>query len=473
MTQKQVRVRFAPSPTGWMHLGNVRAALINKLFASQKNGVFVLRIEDTDAERTIDVDGQKIMDDLSWLMINHDEGPFFQSKRESLYKKHLTLLQEKNLVYRCFETTEELDAMRAEQRAQGLPPRYNRAGLKLSKEEIKKNLADKKPFIWRFKIPDGSLTINDLARGTITYNMEHFSDFAITRKDGSFTFIFANFVDDLTMGITHIFRGEDHLTNSANQAALYQAVQSPLPDFYHLPLICNSDGKKLSKRDFGFSLEDLKQSGFLPEAINNYLAIIGSSFKQEIMDLTALSQMLQFNESSPTGSIHYDVEKLRWVNQKWIRSLPVSDLTQRCIPFLQENYKQIKEIAFDTIVALIGYIQEDMVTLHDAVEFLNFYFVQPDVAQEILIKHNIDQHADFFQQIINDYADKKLNPEDFFSDIKNRIKTEKKPLREIFTLLRLALTGKPQGLGIKALVSMLNPQETIIRINNIVHREYQ
>jgi glutamyl-tRNA synthetase len=464
-TNKNVRVRFAPSPTGKMHLGNVRAALINTLFAQQKNGTFILRIEDTDAERLVDPDGKQILADLNWLGMAFNEGPFFQSQRALFYQEAFEKLLEKKLVYPCFETPEELEAIRKEQAAQGLPPRYNRAALTLSTEEIQIKLDNQIPFIWRFKLPEGIITINDVARGPITYDMNHFADFALTRQDGTFTFIFANFVDDMLMRITHVFRGEDHVSNSANQAALYQAFDVKIPEFYHLPLICNSEGKKLSKRDFGFSLSDLKKSGFLPEAICNYLAIIGGSYNPEIMDLATLIHKIHFNNSSPTGTIHYDVEKLRWINQKWISSLNIDNLVQRALPFLQEAYPDITKLLLEQLTDMIERIQTDMVTLHDAVERLAFFFAQPECDQTVLELHKLEDYRDFFTELISIYTTKEIDPLEFFITVKTLSKTQNKPLKDVFTLLRLALTGQPQGLSIKDLVAILGSTETSKRLN--------
>lgn len=317
-----VRVRFAPSPTGLMHLGNVRSALMNFLFARQKKGSFILRLEDTDTQRNFDPNGKQIMADLAWLGLFYDEGPdiggpcgpYMQSERAAIYGEYLRQLEVKNKVYKCFCTSEELEKKRQRQIALKTPPRYDRSCARLNAQESEE-LSKTKPFIWRFNLEDETekhIEITDLARGTVKYDLKHFSDFPLTRQDGSFTFIFANFVDDVTMLITHIFRGEDHLTNTALQALLYRTFEVKLPLFWHLPIICNSTGKKLSKRDFGFSLGDLHKGGFLPEALNNYLTIIGGGvFKQEVMDMNQLIDAFNFEEINSTGAVKYDLEKLR------------------------------------------------------------------------------------------------------------------------------------------------------------------
>lgn len=458
---QHVRVRFAPSPTGWMHLGNVRTALINALFAKKYNGTFVLRIEDTDANRLVDPGGKKIMEDLAWLHLQHDEGPDYQSQRHDLYQKYFALLQEKNMVYRCFETHEELEQKRMRQVALGLPPRYDRAALSLTPEQIEKNLSENKPFIWRFKLPETSIAINDIACGTITFDMSNFSDFALTRPDGSFTFIFANCVDDIDMRITHVIRGNDHLTNTADQAALYQAFGSPIPTFYHLPLICSLDGKKLSKRDFGASLEDLKQAGYLAEAICNYLGIIGSSFKEEIMTLDELAMALTFSTSSPSGHVRYDGEKLRWINHQWITRLSQEELTIRCRPFLEQKISAIRALSDQEIGALLTHIKTDLVTLADAPDLLIWLFEHPTIGADALTDLNAAAYKTVFASLV---AEQKATGADTVSALKQLCQKENCAVKNALMLTRVALTGKSNGLAVAEIINMLGAEETQKRL---------
>jgi len=471
---QKVRVRFAPSPTGMMHLGNVRAALINYLFAQQKKGVFVLRIEDTDAQRMFDPQAQKIIEDLSWLGLSYNEGPhvggpyapYYQSERTHLYQKQLDMLKEKNLIYRCFCTEQDLEKTRLRQQALKLPPRYDRTCMKLSQEEIDRLLTDSTPFIWRFRCDHNlSLTITDLAHGTITFNMSNFSDFAITRQDGSFTFIFANFVDDLLMDITHIFRGEDHLSNTANQAALFHAVNAPLPTYWHLPILCNLEGKKLSKRDFGFSLRELKDAGFLPEAVANYVSIIGGSFKEEIMSLSELAANFNFENINASGRITYDVEKLKWVNKSWINRYDPEQLTAQCRPHLEAAYATAQNIDQATLTQLLQTIKSELTTTNDAVQALEFYFVEPQVILAD-IEACIPQTAhEPLKQILNEHKNILLtNQAEFASQVKSAAKTKGLPLKELFWFLRLAMMGKTNGPGIAELVDMLGGKVAFGRI---------
>lgn len=458
-TFSHVRVRFAPSPTGWMHLGNARIALLNYLFAKKYNGTFVLRIEDTDQTRNIDPRGTQILTDLTWLNLTIDEGPFYQSERDAIYQEQLAKLIEQDQVYRCFETPEELELKRQKQLARGLPPKYDRAGLKLTPEEIRDNLAAGKPFIWRLKLPEGSVTIADIAHGTMTFDLSNFSDVAITRHDGTCTFLFANCVDDIQMGISHVLRGCDHLTNTAVQAAMYTLFGAPQPIFYHMPLLCGPDGKKISKRDFGASLDDFKKSGFLPEALCNYLGIIGGTFVQEIMDLSELAHAIRFDESSPKGTVHFDLEKLRWINHKWIGKLSIDEIAHQSMPLIKVAHPDI--VLEESVLAkLIKPIHGDLVTLGDVVTMLQFAFTKPIVEKTVLTENRLG----FYQEIFRISLTATQDDHELLANIKKLCKDQNLPLGGAFTLMRIALTGSAQGIGIGDLLTMLGTQESRRRL---------
>lgn len=473
MSTNSIRVRFAPSPTGLMHLGNVRTALMNYLFAQQKKGTFIIRIEDTDLQRNFDPEATKIISDLTWLGLDYQEGPikggphapYFQSQRTEIYEKYIQELKEKNRIYRCFCTPEELEKKRERQAALKLPPRYDRTCLKRNPADTQKLLDDNVPYIWRLQLDQAkSITIHDLAHGTITFEFKNFSDFPLTRADGTVTFIFANFVDDMVMDITHVIRGEDHLTNTANQAALYEIFGKKIPTFWHLPILCNAEGKKLSKRDFGFSLTDLINSGYLPEAIDNYLAIIGGgSFEQEIMSLNELAQKLNFDHIHSTGHVRYDVEKLRWLNQKWIAKLSPEDLLNRCEPYLAKEYPFIKDFDRATLSSLLQAMKPEMYLLADAIEVLKFIFVSPVV--------NTSQFTEDQKKIaalVKSHLDKISNPEEFVSQLKVAAKEQNIPLGQLFWVMRMTLLGKEHGPAIHELIKMLGTQEAIIRIEKLI-----
>lgn len=472
-TNTPIRVRFAPSPTGLMHLGNVRTALMNYLFAKQKKGTFVIRIEDTDLQRNFDPEATKIISDLTWLGLDYQEGPvkggpyipYFQSQRGNIYQEYIQKLRDKNKIYRCFCTPEELEKKRQRQVALKLPPRYDRTCAKHTPAQVEQLLKDNMPFIWRLELDQNkSITITDLAHGKITFDFKNFSDFPLTRADGTVTFIFANFVDDMVMQMNYIIRGEDHLTNTASQAALYEIFNVPLPTFWHLPILCNAEGKKLSKRDFGFSLTDLMNAGYVHEAIDNYLAIIGGgTFEQEIMTLEELSEKLNFEHIHSTGHVRYDVEKLRWLNQKWIARLNPEDLTNRCMPFLVKAYPQAHELHRPTLTALIQAIKTEMHTLEEVNKALQFIFQAPVVDKNILT----DDHKKVAAMVKSHLANI-TQPEAFVTAIKTEAKNQNIPLSALFWFLRMALLGKEHGPAIHELIVMLGAQEARTRIEKLL-----
>ncbi|HZW61444.1 MAG TPA: glutamate--tRNA ligase [Candidatus Babeliales bacterium] len=474
MSISKVRTRFAPAPTGLMHLGSARTALMNYLFARQHNGVFILRIEDTDQQRNFDPGAKQIMADMAWLGLSYDEGPvkggpyapYFQSERTSIYEEYLQKLIDTDAVYRCFCTPEELEKKRQRQLALKLPPRYDRTCLHLSAETIANNLAKGMPFVWRLKLPQtGIVEINDLARGTVHFDFKNFSDQPLTRQDGSITFLFANFVDDLQMQITHVFRGEDHLTNTAVQTVMYKAFNAPLPIYWHMPILCNTEGKKLSKRDFGFSLNDLQQGGYLPEAINNYLAIIGGgTFEKEIMDLDELVKTTDFSQISTASQIRYDVEKLTWVNHKWIEQYNPEQLARRCAPFIEATFPETKNIDIQTLAPLIQTIKSDLTTIRDCQQVLHFYFMRPHIPGNELIQFIPQEAGAAIATVVMQHLASIAHIEQFMQQVKTAAKERNIPMKQLFAFIRLALMGQPEGPAIHDLISMLGIKEAAERL---------
>ncbi len=465
------RVRFAPSPTGIMHIGNVRTALLNYLFALKNKGTFILRVEDTDQDRNIDPQ-VSIFNHLTWLDLNYQEGPivggsfgpYFQSQRHEIYQKHLVQLQELQSVYRCFCTQEQLEIKRNRQIALKNPPRYDKTCTKLSATDIAAKLESQTPFFWRMKIDETqTISFKDLGHGTLNFDLKNFSDFAITRTDGSFTFMFANCIDDITMQISHILRGEDHLTNTVGQLTIMRALNHQFPTFWHLPILCNVTGKKLSKRDQGFSLEDLKNEGFLPQAILNYLGIIGGSFEKEILTIEELAQAYNFDNMHTASQIKYDVEKMKWVNHKWIAQTPIHELVQLCKPFLAQHY-DITELLDEKLAILIGSVQTDIVILQDVCTLLAFYFVKPTITQDQIDAAIADQStSQSIAKILKDHADES-NFTDFFNAAKKDAVTQGIALKDFFAYVRLMITGSPKGLGIAELEKCLGFEEIKQRI---------
>lgn len=477
MTTPTYRVRFAPAPTGMMHLGNVRTALMNFIFAQQKQGTFILRIEDTDASRNFDPQAHEIIADLTWLSIFYQEGPiiggahapYFQSQRNAIYQEKLDVLKKSHKIYPCFCSTEELEKKRLRQQALKQPPRYDRTCLNILPQERLKKM-ENEPHLWRVALPHDELVhITDLSHGTITFDLKNFSDFPLTRMDGTFTFMFANFVDDMTMNITHVFRGDDHLTNTAGQAALYKAFNVPLPTFWHMPIICNTEGRKLSKRDFGFSLRDLKHSGYLPQAICNYLATIGASYEQEIMSMKDLIDTIKFENLHSASHVKYDVEKLTWMNHQWIIRLSALELIPHIRPLLEKEFAQIKTMSDQQLVALLEPIKNELKTLADAITELRFVFVRPELTAESFAPCGDKEAVQAIATIVRNNIALIDDGADTFMDVlKKEAKITNLPLKTVFHFLRIAMTGSAQGQSMVNLVGMLGEQESKGRLEKAI-----
>jgi len=457
-----------------MHLGNIRVALINYLFARQHEGTFVIRVEDTDEQRNSDPQAAQILKDLAWLGIQYDEGPvlggpygpYFQSERNAIYTESLNALVQKDAIYPCFCSSEELEKRRQRQLALKQPPRYDRTCLALSKEEVQNKLSTT-PFIWRFKL-DHAKTVSfyDLAHKTMHFELRHFSDIPLTRQDGSFTFLFANFVDDVGMKITHVFRGEDHLTNTAAQIALYNSFNAEVPVFCHLPILCNLEGKKLSKRDFGFSLTDLQKDGFLPEALINYLGILGRSVPQEILSVKELIESYDFEHLTTTGQIKYDPEKLFWINNQWIMRLSIDDLVRLCRPFIAQDLPNLSSLNDEQLKFLISLIQKELTTLKDVSEVLSFIPHRPQVESATLAELNYDLYKNALVSIVP--LIKGTTPEDAVALLRSKATELKLPIKDIFSLVRVGLTGKTKGPMLLDILKMISFEERDARLEALV-----
>jgi nondiscriminating glutamyl-tRNA synthetase len=454
-----------------MHIGNVRTALLNYIFALKNHGTFILRVEDTDQDRNIDPQ-ISIFNHLTWLNMSYQEGPriggqfgpYFQSQRHETYQEYCKILQKNNFVYRCFCTQEQLEAKRNRQIALKNPPRYDRACLRLSATDIQEKLDAQTPFFWRMKIDETqTIQFKDLGHGTLTFDLKNFSDFAITRTDGSFTFMFANCIDDITMQISHILRGEDHLTNTVGQLTIMKALNHTFPLFWHLPILCNITGKKLSKRDQGFSLEDLKNEGFLPQAILNYLGIIGGSFEKEILTTTELANAYNFDNMHTASQIKYDVEKMKWVNHKWIAQTSITQLVQLCKPFLSQKF-DLAQISDDKLIILVQSVHTDIVVLQDICTLLEFYFIKPIISQEQIDAVIAEQTISTAIQLILNAQKSSSDFESFFNAAKKEAITDGIALKDFFAYVRLLITGSPKGLGIAELEKCLGFDEIKKRI---------
>ena len=469
------KTRFAPSPSGYMHIGNIRSALFSYLCAKENDGFLILRIEDTDITRTSEVFLNSIYFYLNWLSLNPDEGPqqggssapYIQSERSNIYKVYLEKFITLGFAYRCFKTVEELNEIREKQKLLGLPPRYERNSCLMNEEKEKELLNNNIPFVWRFKLPSGFTNVIDKVRNKIEYDLSNFADFPLTRQDATFTFLFANFVDDVEMNIQYVVRGEEHTSNTALQSAMYDILKIEKPIFYHLPLICDINGKKLSKRDFGFSLQDLINENYLPEAIINYLILIGSSFEQEIFSLEEAINLKLFSKTKSTGAICYDIKKLQWINKQWIKRISLNDFMNR-ISRIEENLSEDMN--------LIESIKNESNSLNDAIKYLNYfsnnYLLEIKYNDEFCKEDYKIIFANEFLKLITKLNNENKNKEELFLSIKEFIKSFSKSNnieeKKLMKLIRYILTLNEEGLGISVLLKYLSNDEIIIRINKFI-----
>lgn len=318
-----VKTRFAPSPTGYLHVGGARTALYSWLFAQANQGDFVLRIEDTDLERSTQPAIDAIMDGMNWLNLSWNEGPYYQTKRFDRYKALIQQLLDEGKAYKCFCTSAELDAMREAQMQAGEAARYN--GMWRDRSDHPTD----KPFVIRFKNPlEGSVIFDDKIRGKIEIGNKELDDLIIQRSDGSPTYNFCVVVDDWDMGITHVIRGEDHINNTPRQINILNALGAPIPTYAHVSMILGDDGKKLSKRHGAVSVMQYRDDGFLPEALLNYLVRLGWSHgDQEVFSMTEMTELFKLEDINKAASA-FNTEKLVWLNQHYLKSLPVERLKE-------------------------------------------------------------------------------------------------------------------------------------------------
>jgi len=311
-----VRTRFAPSPTGFLHVGGARTALFCWLFARRHGGVFILRIEDTDRERSTQASVDAILDSMKWLELDYDEGPFYQTQRFDRYREYGQRLLDENKAYHCYCTPEELDAMRSEQRVKGLKPRYDgRCRARTGPPPAGIN-----PVV-RFKNPvDGNVVIEDLIKGRIIISNTELDDLIIARPDGTPTYNFTVVIDDLEMDITHVIRGDDHVNNTPRQINIFKALGAKPPQYAHVPMILGSDGQRLSKRHGAVGVMQFREDGYLPDALINYLVRLGWSHgDQEIFSRQELCELFELSDVNRAASV-FDTDKLNWLNQHYIKS---------------------------------------------------------------------------------------------------------------------------------------------------------
>jgi glutamyl-tRNA synthetase len=379
MSEAMVRVRFAPSPTGYPHLGNIRTALFNWVFARHNNGVFILRIEDTDAARLVGGATDVILESLRWLGLDWDDGPYFQSQRLELYREVADRLLKQELAYQCYCPTERLELMRQEQMKRKQPPGYDRHCRNLTQEQRAEMEAKGIIPVVRFKTPlEGQTPFNDLLRGQIIFENTTLDDFVLLKSDGHPTYHLANIVDDHLMEISHVLRADEWLSSTPRHVLLYQALGWQPPQFAHLPMILGPDRSKLSKRHGATAITEYQEQGYLPEAMFNFLVLLGWALddKTELLMREEIIKYFSLERISRTAAV-FNKDKLDWMNGVYLRGLSLEEFVQRAIPFLERDLPAEINRPLD-----IGYIrqlgplvQERARTLAEVPQLSEFFFV--------------------------------------------------------------------------------------------------
>ena len=477
-----VRVRIAPSPTGNLHIGTARTAVFNWLFARHHGGKFILRIEDTDEMRSRPEYTQNILDGLSWLGLNWDEGPLFQSKRLDLYRQAIQTLLDKGFAYRCYTSEGELEEMREAQKARKEAPRYDNRHRNLTPEQQTAYEAEGRRPVIRFKIDDDrEIAWNDLVRGRVSWKASDLGgDMVIARASdnpiGQPLYNLAVVVDDIDMQITHVIRGEDHIANTAKQILLYEALGTTVPEFAHTPLILNQTGQKLSKRDGVTSIFDFKKMGYTAPALVNYMTLLGwtaPDSTKEIFTLEEAAKEFSFERVNKAGA-KFDWDKLNWLNSQYLHKMPVDELLEQLIPYWQEAGYEFDPVSDRPwLEQLTSLLAASLVRLQDAVEMSRIFFSQTVAYSEEALTQLQQEGSDTaFSGILNALENHQSLSVEVAQDIIKQV-TKEKNLKKglVMRSLRAALTGELHGPDLMESWAILNQRELDkLRLNQALEK---
>lgn len=457
----QIRTRFAPSPTGYLHIGGARTALFSWAFARQKGGEFVLRIEDTDRERSTQASVDAILDGMKWLGLDWDEGPVYQMDRLARYKEVADDLIRRGLAYPCYASKDELDAMREAQRAAGLKPRYdgrwrpeNAAG--------KAPPAGVEPVI-RFRNPDdGDVVWHDLVKGTISINNSELDDLVILRADGVPTYNFGVVIDDWDMGITQVIRGDDHVNNTPRQINLLRAIGAPVPDYAHVPMILGHDGERLSKRHGAVSVLQYEDDGYLPEALLNYLARLGWSHGDD--EVFSLQQMVEWFDLGhiSRSPARFDGEKLGWINQQYLKICPAPRLGELLRPRLEQAGLNVDD--GPDVARVADLLRERGVTLNELADAAHYFYTAPTPPAELVSQHVTDEARPALQALTNALQAADWNAETLGPLIKDTATAHGLKMPKVAMPLRVLVCGTTSTPSIDAVLAVLGRERVLERL---------
>ena len=485
-----VRVRFAPSPTGFVHIGSLRTALYNYLFAKKNNGSYILRIEDTDQSRLVEGAVENMLDILSWCGVEHNEGvvkkegkmaqvgqcgPYVQSERLDIYKKHIQELLDKGEAYYCFCSKERLDQVREEQTKRNETPRYDGHCRDISLEEARIRVEKGEPHVIRLRLPENKdITFNDVVRGPVVVNTNDLDDQVLMKTDGFPTYHFAVVVDDYLMGITHVIRGEEWVISTPKHVYLYEAFGWQAPLFVHLPNILNRERKKLSKRHGDVAAADFKKKGYLPEGLINYLALVGWSpeDEQEIFQMEELIESFSLERVSKSGGV-FDTDKLNWINSHFIKEYDLDILTKQSLPYLIEAGYMTGEEAIekmDWVRDMVSIIRDrvsflDEIKKEAAIFFNNVIVPENEEAEEVLKLSHIHELMNIFEEKVRD---SETIDQSFGKILFKQIQKETGYKgKDLYMPIRVMLTGEIHGPDMGMTLKVLGKEKILSRIQYV------
>ncbi|MCR1850956.1 glutamate--tRNA ligase [Paeniclostridium sordellii] len=486
-----VRVRFAPSPTGFVHIGSLRTALYNYLFAKRMGGEYILRVEDTDRTRIVDGAIENMLEAMAWAGVNHTEGvvlgenkeitqvgeygPYIQSERLDIYKDYIQQLLDSGKAYYCFCSKERLDEVREKQKEAGETPKYDGNCRNLSKEEVEAKLAAGEEYVIRLKLPENHvIKFTDLVRGETEFNTDELDDQVLIKTDGFPTYHFAVVIDDHLMKITHVIRGEEWISSTPKHVYLYEAFGWEAPTFVHLPNILNKEKKKLSKRHGDVAVEDFKKKGYLPEGLVNYVALVGWSpdDNQELFTMKELEEHFSIERVSKSGGV-FDTDKLNWVNQHYIKDASDEYITDLAIPFLIEAGYITEEDAknrYDFVKDMVSVVKEKLQYVKEVIEHVNIFFgdkveLETEECREFLKLEHIPTLINALEEKIG--AADEINEEAFKAMLKEIQKEHGIKGKNLFMGTRIILTGQMHGPDLPKAAAVIGKDMCLNRIKYV------
>ena len=464
------RVRFAPSPTGYLHVGGARTALFNYLFARHFGGAFLLRIEDTDRERSSDEMTVRILDALGWLGLELDEPPVHQADGLARHRADVDTLLEAGLAYRCFASKDELDEMRVRARDEAVPFRYRRSAL-YDPEEASRRAAEGEPHAVFFEVPDGDVTFDDAVHGPTTVPGRSLDDFVVLRSDGTPVYNMAVVSDDVEMGITHVIRGDDHLSNTPKQILIYRALGVDLPVFAHVPMILGPDGKRLSKRHGAASVEAYREEGILPEALVNFLALLGWSpgDDRELLELPDLIEAFTLDRILKKAGV-FDPKKLEWLNGKYLDMAGPDQLVPLVLDVLDDEGRAIATADADRFAAVVDLQKTRARTIPAIAETSLRYLVDPVAFDEMSVQKHWLKDPQAAREILASERDvlaalEPFDAESLETALRALAESRQVGLGKVIGPLRVALLGVQDSPGIFDVLLLLGQESSLERID--------